>query len=444
MIRQTDRLGLGVLAAGWLAFLFVGFPGQFTQDSVDQLLEARGRLLTDAHPPLMSFIWRYIDKVIPGMFGMFALQTSLLLAGLFLVFRRATTDRAAAAIALAVLWFPPVAAPMMVVWKDSLMAGACMLGFALLLDTRRQWFGLALIGIGCALRYNGLALALPIVVLLFNVGARRRYVMSVAAWVLIALLNVGINSALADRKMHFWSASLAPMDIAGTLCYDERRYSDAELEQLFAGTDLRIHDHIEARMCELFARSTHARLIHPDNGMWPLVDSGTVPTPEPRRAAIFRVWKDVVLSRPVAYLKYRLSVFYRSLSFHGKPWGMVTPRVPQVALNRPDKLAQLDISVRDSTIQAVWIGASTWIAESTPLFRPWLYLLVALLLLAVARRREIVALLLSGIALELSLLPLAVSPDYRYAHWLVLTTYVAGVLIVLDRRRPVTRSAPHR
>lgn len=433
-MQRSERVGLLSLAAGWILFLFVAFPGQFTRDSLDQLAEARGGPISDAHPPLMAVIWRFVDMVVPGTFGMLVLQSGLLLAGLYLVFRRATSPRAAAAFALAIFWFPPVNAPMMVIWKDSLMAGACMLGFALLLDERRRYWGIALLCFGCALRYNGLALAFPLILLLFHVGRRGRYAIAVATWLAIVVLNLAIGSVLTERKTHYWSSSLGMFDLAGTLCFDDRRYSDAELEALLAGTDLRIHSNIEAEMCAQFGSTSLVRLVHRDRGIWHAPASGTATTPEPRRIGVERAWKQVVLARPRAYLAYRLSVFYRLLSVTARPWGMVTPSTSVVT--RSDAAAELGLYVRDSAIQAAWIRANTWLAESTPLFRPWLYLLVALGVLVAARRqREIVALLLSGVAMELSLFVLTVSPDYRYSHWLVLATCVSATLVRARDRR---------
>jgi hypothetical protein len=450
--RSRGRPGaqVWILAAGWLAFLALGFPGLVTRDSVDQLAEARADFFTDPHPPLMSFVWRYVDMIVAGPLGMFVLQTALLLAGLYLVFRRVATARSAALCAVGVLWFPPVSAPMMVIWKDSLMAGACMLSVALLLDDRRrvQLAGLVVLCLGVALRYNALALALPLVVMQFEwrrgARGRTRYAIAVAAWLGVTLGVLGINHVLTDRKMHFWVSTLAVMDIAGTLCYESRRYSDGELEQMFAGTELRVHADIEARMCNAFATSSPFGLIHPERGLWSMAASGTTPTPAAQRAAITGVWKSVVPSRPLGYLAYRLSVFQRVLGIWTPPWSMVPERVPRIARYAPERLAELGLSTHHSSIQASWTGALTWLATSTPLFRPWLYLAAALVLLALVRRRAIAALLVSGIAMQGSLLLVAMSPDYRYSHWLVLATCTAFVLWRIDVRRNDRRPGDHR
>ena len=49
----------------------------------------------------------------------------------------------------------------------------------------------------------------------------------------------------------------------------------------------------------------------------------------------------------------------------------------------------------------------------------------------------ILALLLSGILMELSLLPIAITPDYRYSHWLVICACTSLAMLVARRARPV-------
>ena len=148
------------------------------------------------------------------------------------------------------------------------------------------------------------------------------------------------------------------------------------------------------------------------------------------------MWLDVVPRRPLGYFKYRVSVFQRVLAIVTPPWSPVPERVPRVARYAPQMLTDLGLATsHESAVQAGYTAALTWLADHTPLFRPWLYLALALILVAVVRRRTLLALLLSGLAMQLSLLFVAMSPDYRYSHWLVLTTIVVGVLWRIDVAR---------
>ena len=80
--------------------------------------------------------------------------------------------------------------------------------------------------------------------------------------------------------------------------------------------------------------------------------------------------------------------------------------------------------------------------DGTLLFRPWAYLLLALLLLPLCRRSRLAfAVLTSGIAYVLTLLVAAPSTDYRYSHWMVLTTCLGTVIAVVVRMKQPPRIA---
>jgi hypothetical protein len=81
------------------------------------------------------------------------------------------------------------------------------------------------------------------------------------------------------------------------------------------------------------------------------------------------------------------------------------------------------------------------VLSDTPLFRQWLYILVALLMLPLCRHyRDIAALLASGLLVEASLFFVAPSTDYRYSHWTIVCTCVS--LVMLSARLvPLLRSS---
>ena len=81
------------------------------------------------------------------------------------------------------------------------------------------------------------------------------------------------------------------------------------------------------------------------------------------------------------------------------------------------------------------VAVYTWVWKHTPLFEPFVYFVLALVMLPFARKhRDVLALILSGIAIELTLFFLASSPDYRYSHWMVLTTLLAAITLISRRR----------
>nr|MBA3503805.1 hypothetical protein [Deltaproteobacteria bacterium] len=123
-----------ILAIGWFVFFVHAYPGRMTRDSFDQLRQARSGVFLDDHPPLMQAIVWITDRYVTGPIGIVILQSLLLLAGTYLLLRRAMSERIAALVAVAFLLFPPVMSVMVVMWKDPMMAGALMLSAALLLS----------------------------------------------------------------------------------------------------------------------------------------------------------------------------------------------------------------------------------------------------------------------------------------------------------------------
>jgi hypothetical protein len=431
-----------VLATAWLLLIIYAFPGQMTQDSFDHLSEARSGFYTDSHPPAINLLWRFVEYFVAGPFGMLVIQSSTFVVGLYLVMRRAFAPRAAAWAAALLFLFPPVMLPFAVIWKDCFMAGFLMLGAAGLLASRR-WLriaGLVALWGATAVRYNAFAATFPLVLFLFRwrdgVHWLQRCAIACVAWFAVTAAAFGFNAKITDRQMHFWHSSLAVFDIVGTLAFVERDLPDAEMRTLLEGTELTTKENIHGVMKNLYTpRDFLPILNHPTQGMWALPIWGIEPAPVAQRDAIERVWKQVVTTHPLEYLKHRLSVMGEVLSLSSShPAATVIRR----EYRRPDLARALDLTATWSTLQHKATKFMVWLWRTTPVFVPWVYAVIALLLLPLARRhRDVLALLFSGLLMESSLLVLAPSPDYRYSHWMVVCTLVS--VILLTARRAVVR-----
>ncbi|MBC7978788.1 MAG: hypothetical protein H7138_27705, partial [Myxococcales bacterium] len=289
---------------------------------------------------------------------------------------------------------------------------------------------------------------LPLVALLFQwrrgVHGLERYAVAGAAWLALTVSAFGLNAAITDKQMHFWSSSLAVYDLVGTIAKTDHALPDAELERTLAGTGLLVHDDIQAKARALFNPRDFLPIISDEQRrFWDLPAYGTTPVPEATREAIGRAWADVLTSHPGAYLRYRAAVMAEVLSLtHPRPSGVVPRRdfkVPAFAWAQ-------GVPTRTSPAQhrlTSWMS-SLW--KVAPIFVPWMYVILAITIaiLAIARRgrRDILALCASGLAMEASLCVLAMSPDYRYSHWLVVTTCLAIVLTIARRATRSTATAP--
>lgn len=446
--RWVARAGASVppwaiLAAGWTWLIIYAYPGLMTQDSFDHLREARDGMYSDAHPPAINLVWRITDYVIAGPFGMLVLQSATLLAGLYLLLRRALPPRGAALAASAIFVFPPVMVTMAVIWKDCLMAGLLALGTAALLSPRRRWrvVGLAAMIAATTLRYNALGATLPLIVLLFewrpDLHWLKRYPLALAAWLAVTGSASVINGALTDKQMHFWHSSNAVFDIVGTYAHLDAEVPDAELRATLAGTELLIEQGIHAKMRALYSTATFLPILNDQQPLWNLPINGYVPAPPAQRDALGRAWWEVITRHPGAFFAHRLAVMADVLAItHTPAAGAVVRR----EVKYPEYAHQLGLSTGWSSLQRVLSRVMVWTWTHTPLFTPWIYLALSLLLLPLAfRQRDTLALLLSGVAFEATLLPGAPSSDYRYSHWMVICTLLAAVVVIARRSRPVPR-----
>jgi ribose/xylose/arabinose/galactoside ABC-type transport system permease subunit len=71
----------------------------------------------------------------------------------------------------------------------------------------------------------------------------------------------------------------------------------------------------------------------------------------------------------------------------------------------------------------------------TPLFWPWIYLVLGALAIFFARKSPLFRnLAIAGIAYQVAVLFTAPSTEYRYAHWLVTAVTIALVAVLVARR----------
>lgn len=429
-----------ILAAAWVVFMLVAYPGLMTMDSFDQLEEARAGFFTDSHPPAMAALWSVMDRVCSGPFGMLAIQGTAFLVGIYWILRRAMEPRSAAIVASIVFLFPPVSATMMAIWKDCLMAGFLVLGFAGCFDPRRWVRVLALVSffVATAMRYNAFAATLPLIVLCWQwreLPWLKRYALALAAWFAITIAAYGVNMLLTDRQMHFWASTYALSDITGTLAHVDGSLPDTELGPLLVPTDIRVDHDFHAAVRAKYRPETFNHLLAGEGRLWTVPISGTTPMPAARREAIEHAWREIVGGHLGAYVRYRFTCFGEVLGIHPKFQGLtVVNRTAQV----PERLAANHISTTTLPLQRTGERVLVFCARKTFLFRPWMYFSLALLLLRFTRgHRDVFALLASGILMELSLLALAVTPDYRYSHWLVVCTCLAVALLIARRARGI-------
>lgn len=406
-------------------------PGYMNFDSAEQNFQVRTLQFSDWHPPVMTAYWWVLELFVRGPLLMLVLQSVLFLWGMHQILRRHLGEHAAAWCAAGVLLFPPVFTPMAVVWKDAQMAAFLVAGIALAMrPSRRARAGaLALWFLAAGVRDNGIA-ALPFV-LLWAAGAWghfgvRRVAIAAAATVAILVAASAANRALTVRTDHPWYRSVAPMDIVGTINYADE-LSDDELRATLADTRFTVdHDFQQV------ARASYKPRV------WFWLEHEGQPMFEPpmdkrQRLAIRRAWWSLVRAHPRAYLRHRAAVMAELLGLtHSETWEPVA----QTLAGTEHQYKRLGHEASPSFLQRRLGAAYREHLGDGPLYRPWMYGVLAIILLVDALRRRdrlVVALLASGLLYEASFFVGAAAPDFRYSHWLVTCTGLAVVLATKAR-----------
>ncbi len=430
---QSPRIVLGL---GWLGFVVYAFPGYMSFDSIYQLNEARRGVLSDGHPPAMAELWRWVEYLIAGPLGMLVIQSLAFLIGVYLVLAPRMRARTAAVVAVLVLWFPPIASLMAVIWKDAQMSGFLMLGLGLVISESRRVRigGLAAFLMATLMRHNALVMTGPLIFFCFVWNERhrwwQRYGLAVAAWLAITLGAQVITGALTDKKMYIWTDSLALCDVAATLRYTPQTIPDVELQKIFDGIHV-----IPQHDLHAFARRTEPDASYIQTLWDTTYTMFAVPKTQAERDAVARAWRTIVFGHLGAYLHYREEVYARVLQLTDADgsspiynWfvDIQGPYYSSIRADHDAASSKLQQELRDDI----------HIVGRTPMFHVMFYVVLSLVLLPFAiRDREAIGLLASAFTNEAALFLLAPTTDWRYSFWLIAAAVVALALIVARRSR---------
>lgn len=430
------RCCLAAALVGIAATAATFYPGTMPEDAIIQLTEARTGVFYDWHPPLMSWVWSLLDQVVPGPFGMLLLHNLLFWLGLVrLVYLCRLPGLPSAALILAIGWFPPIFTGLGTIWKDVGMASALLLAFALLLGTRqrasRTAFALSLACLLYALsvRHNAALAVYPLALWAGVIVNQRRQKDRTRRWIasllfghaiFVALGLMALTAAwiLVDGRRLFPSQQILIHDLAA-VSLDSRTI---DVPEFLVDRDPPMT--LDKLACVYNVRSAVAVF----NGRYDQCAFRLRKITRPRQMVeLVRVWLNVIPRHLRAYLHHRVSVFREMVAFG-------TPRVcyPLQVGIVPNSLG---IEFHGSAVYEFVRNAATRLADTTPLFRAWIYLAatLALLFLAVWLRPSqtgpAIALGASGVVYTAGFLPAATTCDFRMSWWVVVATVLLPLLI---------------
>lgn len=437
MLRWSrDRLARlsprAVLLLGYVLFILWSFPGYMSTDSEVQLAEARSGVFSNAHPPFMAAEWRVLDAIVSGPVLMLLLQGALFLWGLHAILRKVASPRTAAWIAIGILMFPPVLTVFAVVWKDSQMAAYMIAGTGALLSPRLRIriVGLVLLVLAASLRHNAGAGVVPLVFFLFEwrggIGWWKRIAIATVAIAITVAAMFGLSKLLTSHAVRI---SPAFQDVVGVIAWMDDT-SDADLLARLRGVPLKRTTGIQAQCRRLNSLPGAYRITQGDDAIMELPDT------DEEWAALQRAWIDLVTDEPGAYLAMHWDGFAKLIGLTQLPRAMVYNLFIE---NGPGAIAGIKHNAHPSLGQHYAGQLLYRLSDHTPLYRAWIYIVLALLMLVLfVRDRLTAALITSGLLYELSYFPFSADPDSRYSHWMITSVVIATVIVFLQRRgKPV-------
>lgn len=396
------------------------YPGYMTPDSISQLTQARTGLFNAHHPPIMAALWRPLDALVPGPFLMLVAQNLVFWSAAALLVALTVRSWVAPLLVLAMGLWPAVLADLATIWKDVHLGVAMLAATALLLLAQRRQSRLALAGAAGALlwagavRKNGLSAVAPLALwwgwlLVGGVRRRRRawlgLVVATALCAAILLSTRALDAALTSEQPippHNQIQMTLIQDLLGITAVTGQVYVPSYVlrqpEARSLGWLLRCWSPLSS--AALFFEPTFLQLTYDETNL----------------QALHAAWTRAVLDHPAIYLRHRAQMMALLLG-----WGTPRPHNPFAFDIDPNDLGVvLRRSALNITVQRAIISVA-----DTFVFRGWIYLAAAALVLTVAaaRRRAgglSIALVASSLCYAAPYFFVAPEGDFRYVWWCAL------------------------
>ncbi|WOZ79007.1 hypothetical protein [Kosakonia sacchari] len=415
---------LSTASIGMLVF-FIWYcfaPGFMSFDSIVQYESAYSGVFADNHPAIMSFIWHYLMKLIPGPQSLLCFHLLLLAVGLF-AWQKNISHPVGVFFLVVFFLSPWIINFSGVLWKDVGMAFSLLTGTALLFNNRREksiaiW-AFPFLFYALAVRYNSIVAILPLVFLAlrYHFPAKKIW-FSIFLSIFIVAFSYGLSKFITYNVIHA-----------------EKRYYETllmgdDIAEIAAKTDQNLLPAIkneDLKACSIFPILYERALCFIEKGYDP--SGSLVVNMQPTE--VYSLWKRTVLENPLLYIENRLTAFaYFLRSPSLEPVYSWFPGVMDNNLgitlyhkNWADSLGNYVLTAQKTTVSGF--------------FKPYVWLISAIVMLAAALlvtdnafRTQIISLNSSSLGCFLSLLLAVPSVDFRYIYWCVIATTVSFVIFI--------------
>ena len=400
-------------------------PGFMSNDSIYQYLQARDRIFSDSHPPIMSILWSYFF-IFPNPISMFLLfQLTLLWSAIGISFyldSKNVVKRNRIYLIYLLPALPQIASISGVLWKDVQMAYSLLLAIVLIRYSETKisskfkvalnTFIFILLIYAITVRVNAVFAVIPILYYFLskNVVNRKKYYLVFLTVVILLLVNLSINSAISRiynvQKTNTLNAYFVD---------DLFQYSMKNRVSLIPSVPLSVINECNG---EVIANSDKILKI------FCLVNKlnfniSSVPT-----SNLLSTWSHEIYSDPFFYIKYRIIVFQNFLSSPlREPYYFWHEKISPNDFG----LVFKEKSLTDTFEKYIYLSVGNF----KYLFQPYFWLLALLYLLYKNSGKKHnnytleKSILYSCLLYFASYLPVVAVPDFRYIYWIVVgLTYI--------------------
>lgn len=456
---RTSPCGSAYVVISCLLFSIIAiitfYPGFMVWDAVGQLQQARSGQFQNLAPPIMSFIWRYLEIFVRGPFAYLLINTAITLYALHTIFHNMSSTRYRINILciLTVFFFPPIFSWAGAITKDITFNGVVLLSTAIFYQMHRReksstavpirLFSMSICVLclifATTLRYNGIIVVA--IVVMYGVrpyfdrfcGSSASQILYcfaavTAVTVMIGMVAVIVNRALTDVE-RYPLAQVMASDISGI---SVRNINNALFRSKY---DTQLDNILNQgrSMDEL------PRMYNPMDWSrtWDIWGDGVFhyPRSEGEVSYILSVWRRMVMDYPISYISHRWAGFSKIIGIENR-WLYGPTHIESYKLLL-DENHNATVDFRLSPFQS-FLSERLKQAAGTGLFHPALYLLLSFIIgwwarSSYSRNRNFIWMLLaSGIVHEAGLFFVAPSTEHRFSLWLILAVWTATVVKVAE------------
>jgi hypothetical protein len=435
--RRSTVILLVALALGCAAVAIVlMFPGYVNGDSEWQLAQARSGHFNDLHPALLSYLWRYLDRIIPGAGGMFVFSELLFWSGLVAFAYHALGSLRKTALVVPLFFAHlPLMLAFQQIGKDATLVAVLVLVVGMLITAERQGSRAALVTawlsmvLAYGVRRNAVFAIIPLVAWLAAIVRDRflaeRFRAPLKRLLPFLALTAAITGAVVAAHTAVMRLVVRPepglasqvvttFDIVGVSVLTRENYLPRLFDRERRPLDL-------AELDRIYDPSDGTPLLWNPPG---LRGPGFVWN-ERESNVLLGHWFGAVISQPRAYLTHRARLFKAVLNLGVKyhyPYWLPSFRTVGTELHW------------NAHLKAWMIRISERHRDAWP-FKAWPYLLASLLLAAIsltpgaAAPRALWALFFSIVGYEGAYFFVAPNSHFRYSWWIVAAAPLLALLV---------------